>query len=95
MIKFLIISILLLTTIHSDSIENYLDESLVDCDSLFIESNDKFLGIFLIKNDLFTEYERRNDNYKSCFHFLGIFFQLIDQYRTDEYKDYVLKFIKK
>ena len=48
MIKFLIISILLLTTIHSDSIENYLDESLVDC-----------------------------------------------QYRTDEYKDYVLKFIKK
>jgi hypothetical protein len=59
-------------------------KSDVNCDLLFIESEDKYLVRFLIRNYLFIDYEKRNDNYESCFHFLGRFFQLIEQYRNDE-----------
>jgi hypothetical protein len=74
------------------SIESF---ELVDCDSLFLEAEDAYLGEFLIRHDLINDYERRNQDYDACFHFLGRFFLLIDQYRSEEGKQDAFKFNKR
>jgi hypothetical protein len=86
---FIIISLLLSNRIYSNSISienNSLFESLVDCDSMFIEAEDKFLFRFIIRHQLEYDYDRRNDNYEACYKFLSEFFSLIDNYREEEGK---------
>lgn len=78
--KIFIIISLLAVSIYSDSVENTA-EPTIDCDFFFQESRDTALINFIIKNDLKNDYENRNENLESCFHFLGKFFLIIDQYR--------------
>jgi len=84
----IIVSLLLSNGINSNSIstENNSFESLVDCDSMFIEAEDKFLFRFITRHQLQYDYDRRNDNYEACYKFLSEFFSLIDNYREEEGK---------
>ncbi len=82
--------VLLLVSIFSKSVE-----SKINCDSLFLEAEDTYLDHFLIRHDLMSDYERRNQSYEACFHFLGRFFLLIDQYRNEEGKQDNLKVNKR
>ncbi len=82
--------VLLLVSIFSKSVE-----SKINCDSLFLEAEDTYLDHFLIRHDLMGDYERRNQSYEACFHFLGRFFLLIDQYRNEEGKQDNLKVNKR
>ena len=83
---FLIIALLgLAVSAYSNSFENsYSYETIIDCDSFYDESGDYLLGSFVSKNDLQYDYDRRNDSYEACFHFLGKFSLLIDQYRDEK-----------
>ena len=83
--------ILLLVSIFSNSVES----TKFNCDSLFLEAEDTYLGQFLFRHDLMGDYERRNQNFEACFHFLGRFFLLIDQYRNEEGKQDSLKVNKR
>ena len=90
---FLLISLLAVSSIYSfdsASVENQSFESSsssstsVDCDSLYVEAEDRGLIKFLTRNGLLDEYERRNENQVACLQFLGKFFSKIDQYRKEE-----------
>lgn len=81
---FLAIS-LLAAVIYSDSFDSNESDSF-DCDSLFVESEDSLLERFIIRNNLKSYYEKRNDNHEACLKFLGKFTNLIEEYRNEEGK---------
>jgi hypothetical protein len=100
---FLLISLLAVVSsiysFDSASVENQSFESSsstsVDCDSLYVEAEDRGLVKFLTRNGLFDEYERRNENQVACLEFLGKFFSKIEQYRKEEGKQEDFKLNKR
>ena len=69
---------------YSDSFENSESYELkVDCDSFYPESQDYLFRDFVSNNYLQFYYDRRNDSYEECFHFLSRFALLIDQYKKE------------
>jgi len=69
---------------YSDSSENFeSNDRTVDCDSFYAESGDYLLGNFISKHDLQYDYDRRNDSYEECFHFLSKFSLLVDEFKKE------------
>ena len=64
---------------------------MIDCDSLYSESEDEDLFSFVTRNGLQYDYERRNENFQACLQFLDKFILKIDQYRNEEGKQDDLK----
>jgi hypothetical protein len=78
---FLIISLLSVPSIHSDSYENTY-EPLINCDALYGVYND--LSDFIIRHELQLDYDRRNDNYETCFYFLNKLSLFLDNYQNQK-----------
>ena len=90
---FLAIS-LLAAVIYSDSFDSN-ESDYFDCDSVFVESEDSLLERFIIRNNLKSYYERRNDNHEACLKFLGKFTNIIEEYRNEEGKQEDFKLNKR
>jgi hypothetical protein len=91
---FLVISLLIATSINTFSFERESFES-VDCDSFNLDSGIDSLISFVIQNDLQYDYDRRNDNYEACFDFLSKFNSLINQKKNEEEEEEEEKLIKR
>ena len=92
----LIILLLSIVSVFADSFESIessssSSSSLIDCDSLYSESEDDDLLRFITRNDLQQDYERRDDSFGACLQFLDKFITKIDQYRNEEGKQDELK----
>ena len=77
----ILVIIFLATLVFSDSFES--DES-IDCDSLFIESEDSLLPRFIIRHNLQFYFIKRNENFETCMDFLSKFTAIIHKYRKEE-----------
>jgi hypothetical protein len=91
----LIILLLSIVSVFADSFESIESSSssstLIDCDSLYSESEDDDLLSFITRNNLQHDYERRDDSFEACLQFLDKFITKIDQYRNEEGKQDDLK----
>lgn len=85
---FLIISIVIAANYSAKIDENnykYEELSNIDCDSLYIDFGDSYLGkLFLKHHDLQSYFEKRNQNYMACLNFLDRFLKSIEQYKKEK-----------
>jgi hypothetical protein len=88
----ILVIIFLATLVFSDSFES--DES-IDCDSLFIESEDSLLPRFIIRHNLQFYFIKRNENFETCMDFLSKFTAIIHKYRKEEGKQDDFKISKR
>jgi len=70
-------------TAYSDSYE--LNEPEIDCDSLYEVTVDSLISSML-KNEIQFDYDRRNDNFDSCFEFMSKYFHLLDEFNMKKEK---------
>lgn len=59
-------------------------ENNIDCDSIFVEAEESYLGDFVKKHNLQNDFDARNQNYESCLHFLGKLSTLINKHKEEE-----------
>ena len=73
----LIILLLSIVSVFADSFESIESSSssstLIDCDSLYSESEDDDLLSFITRNNLQHDHERRDDSVEACLQFLDKF----------------------
>ena len=95
--KFLII--IFLFSVAIDLILAGKENNNIDCDSIFVEAEESYLGEFVKKHHLQNDFDARNQNYESCLHFLGKLSTLINKHKEEEEKENKLqdefKFIKR